>query len=47
MLFSTAAFLQAHLDGSTSAEPTSVAVGDVPAMLEWLVRIVELRVEPA
>jgi hypothetical protein len=42
---STAGFLQARLDGTTAAEPTSLLISDEPPVLERLVRIVEFRVE--
>jgi uncharacterized repeat protein (TIGR01451 family) len=43
-LLSTAGFLQAALDGSTTAEPRSLRVGDEPGTLERLIRIVEFRI---
>jgi hypothetical protein len=42
---STAAFLQANIDGSTMVEPTPVTVSEEPTVQEALVRIVEFRVE--
>src|SRR5712692_385328 len=40
----TAAFLQAHLDGSTAVEVTPLAVGQEPTLTDQLTRIVEFRV---
>jgi hypothetical protein len=42
---STAAFLQAAADGSSSVEPTPLPFAEEPPLLEKLVRIVEFRVE--
>ncbi len=42
---STAAFLQAGADGSTTVEPTPLPFAEEPSLLEKLVRIVEFRVE--
>ena len=41
----TAAFLQANLDGSTTVQPTSVLIGQEPTLTDELVRIVEFRVQ--
>jgi hypothetical protein len=43
-LHSTAAFLQARTDGSTTTQPMPLAVGDEPSLLEKIVRIVEFRI---
>jgi hypothetical protein len=43
-LHSTAAFLQAKLDGTTAAEPTGQSVGNEPTLVDRLVRIVNFRV---
>jgi hypothetical protein len=40
---STAAFMQAKLDGSTSVQPLSVLVSQEPTLLEQLTRIVSFR----
>jgi hypothetical protein len=42
---STAAFLEARLDGTSSAEATGLAVEDEPDLVERLLRIVEFRVQ--
>ena len=42
---STAAFLQAAADGSSSVEPTPLPFAEEPSLFEKLVRIVEFRVE--
>ncbi|MCI0401743.1 MAG: hypothetical protein L0Y67_01345 [Gammaproteobacteria bacterium] len=42
---STAGFLQALLDGRTTAEPTGLTVEDEPGITERLVRIVAFRVD--
>jgi Galactose oxidase, central domain/Abnormal spindle-like microcephaly-assoc'd, ASPM-SPD-2-Hydin/Thrombospondin type 3 repeat len=39
----TAAFLQAHVDGTTSATPTPVTVGQTPTLSDQLTRIVQFR----
>jgi Nidogen-like/Thrombospondin type 3 repeat len=41
---STAAFMQAGFDGSTTVEPRSVLVANEPSLLEQLIRIVDFRV---
>ncbi|MFQ5933997.1 MAG: DUF3344 domain-containing protein, partial [Dehalococcoidia bacterium] len=41
---STAAFLEARLDGTSTSEPTGLAVADEPDILERVVRIVNFRV---
>jgi len=43
-LHSTAAFLQALLDGGTTVEPKSILVAEAPGLLDRLIRIVEFRV---
>jgi hypothetical protein len=40
----TAAFLQANQDGTTSASPTSTLLGEEPALVDRLGRIVDFRV---
>jgi hypothetical protein len=40
---STAAFLQANLNGTTSVQPTSTRVADEPSVADRLVRIVDFR----
>ena len=42
---STAGFLQAVLDGTTTVEPTSVLLGDEPSLTERVVRIVRFRLD--
>lgn len=39
----TAAFLQANLDGTTSATPTPVTVGQTPTLADQLTKIVQFR----
>ncbi len=41
---STTAFLQAHTDGTTTAEPTPGAIAQEPTIADQLARIVEFRV---
>jgi len=41
---STAAFLEARLDGSSSFEPTGLGLEDEPGLIERIARIVEFRV---
>jgi Nidogen-like/Dockerin type I domain len=41
---STAAFMQAGFDGTTTVEPTSLLVANQPSLLDQLVRIVNFRV---
>lgn len=44
LLHSTAAFLEARLDGTSTSEPTGLAVAEEPEIMDRLVRIVDFRV---